>query len=96
MITFRDLKDYIDKGYQSANLQIYSNGHQVNILNNDELSICNIVFDEGDEVHVYCCDKPGYADYGKCHKYLLDDNIQLALRLNENAIKASKILSNIA
>lgn len=96
MITFRDLKEYIQNGYANGNLQIYSNKRQVNVINKDDLALCSIVFNDSDEVLIFTCDKPGYANYDSANKFLLDDSIIIALQLNENAIKASQILSNIA
>ena len=93
MTTFKGLYDFIQTK-KSDKLQIYSNRRQVNVLNADDLSICNIVFDD-DEVHVYACDRPGIADYGTYYERKLTDTIEGHLCMNNLAIEAQYILADI-
>lgn len=82
MKDFRDLYNFIQTREKAKNLQIYSNRQQVNILNSDELSIMNLIFVD-DEVHLYNCQRPGYADYGRFATYSMEDPIQkVALHCN--------------
>lgn len=74
--TFKDLYVLIQRHVSSRYLQIYSNKHQVNILNDDGLSLLNIIFDDEDEnVKLYRCPNPGYCDY---------DSEPIVLQLNDS------------
>lgn len=75
MQTFKDLFDFIQNN-TSDNLQIYSNKRQVNVLNEDGLSIMNLVFAD-EEVHMYHCDRPGYAKYDQFLTYQYDEDITI-------------------
>ena len=74
MGTFRDLFNQIQKTKSLRNMQVYSNRQQVNLLNGEGLSIMNICFSDN-EVHMYQCIRPGYADYSNRIIFDMDDNL---------------------
>lgn len=95
MKTFNDLFRFIQNATkdEAKSLQIYSNKRQVNILDKDELSIMNILFTD-DEVHIYNCHRPGYADYGRFTAYSLEEPIQ-KVALHCNGQQALAVLASI-
>lgn len=77
--TFGVLYELIQCNNELESLQIYSNKRQVNILNDQDLSIMNIVFyPEERRVTVYHCDIPGHCNYDEPYDYSFEDNILLA------------------
>lgn len=92
MGTFQDLYNLIQKTKNLRNMQVYSNRQQVNLLNIEGLSIMNICFSD-DEVHMYQCPRPGYADYSNRIIFNLDENLT-SVRNYMNGSEAYAILAN--
>ena len=77
---------YHPRGFGDWTLHIYSSKRQVNVCR-DGLSHLNVCFPEGDDnVHIYKCDRPGYANYDRAFTYPLDCPIT-ALHASGQAIE---------
>ena len=90
MATFKDLFNFIRTAPRSEfgfsnptndpyrKLHIYNNLHQVNITSvSDDLSICNITFDEDDETSNVYNVRNGYADYDHPAIYNFNDDLSV-------------------
>lgn len=77
--TFGVLYEMIQTHDELESMQIYAHKRQVNLLNDQDLSIMNIVFySEERRATVFHCDTPGHCNYDKPYDYSFDDNIMLA------------------
>ena len=79
MATFKNLYEMMQIEVEFEDLQIFSNKKQVNILNDQGLSIMNIVFyPEEDRVTVFHCDIPGYCNYDRPYYFNINASILLS------------------
>ena len=77
--TFKMLYELMQIEDEFEDIQIYSNKRQANILNDQGLSIINIVFyPEEDRVTVFHCDTPGYCNYDKPYDFNIHANMMLS------------------
>ncbi len=95
MKTFGELRKFVNDGNKDSRLQIYSHKRQVNVLNSEDLSLMNILFDDDeDEIHVYYVTRPGIANYSEYDVCKDSDEFDVA-GLNSYAREAISILHEI-